>query len=481
MNIGHEHTGLSTSTKKASEPGIAQDAEKSRVAVTQDGADRGEQRKPFWQKAFPWVVKGTLAIMDQGLIAGSNFVIGILLARWLVPAEYGAYAVAFAVFLLLAMLYQSLMLEPVGVFGVSAYGDRVRGYIKTLVCLHGLTALPMVASLCIAAGIAWRFGQADGLAGGLLGLALSTPAVLLLWLARRVFYLQRSAAPAVGGASLYCALSLGALAVAYKLHVLSPMTAFLMMGLGALGGGAFLLLYLKVRLPRGQAAPTMRDSWQRHWRYGKWALGSAAMMWVPANIFYPLVSSFRGMTEAGELKALMNFATPMLQLYAALSLLLLPYATRVYSQSAHRGARRAALRITTLCIAGAIAYWGVLLLFHAAIFRVLYSGRYTEVEFLMPVVALASISGTAFFGPATILRAMETPKHVFAAVSVASCLSVVVGVPATKFLGVQGAVWGIAISESIAFIIALLMLRAKLREVPSYVPLLALSVADSAD
>ncbi len=437
--------------------------------------------KKVLQSAFPWVVKGTLAVTDQGLIAGSNFVIGILLARWLVPAEYGAYAVAFAVFLLLAMLYQSLMLEPVGVFGVSAYGDRVRGYIKTLLRLHALTAVPIVLSLSIAGAIAWRIGQAGGLAGGLFGLALSTPAVLLLWLARRVFYLQHSAAPAVVGAAVYCLLSLGALAVAYRLHVLSPMTAFLLMGLGAIGASFFLLLHLKLRLPQGKTAPTVRDSWQRHWRYGKWALGSAAMMWVPANIFYPLVSSFRGMAEAGELKALMNFAMPMLQLYGALSLLLLPYATRVNTQEGHRGVRTAALRITLLCVGGAVAYWAVLLVFRAAIFRVLYSGRYMEVEFLMPVVALASISGSAFFGPATILRAMETPKHVFAAVTVASCLSVIVGVPATKLLGVQGAMWGIAISESIAFIIALLLLRAKLREAPSAVSAMALSVADSAD
>jgi O-antigen/teichoic acid export membrane protein len=467
--------------KKANEPARVHDTEIFMGKINQETVGEPRHQDQVRQKALSWIIKGTLAVMDQGLIAGSNFVIGVLLARWLLPAEYGAYAVAFAVFLLLAMLYQALMLEPVGVFGVSAYGDRVRGYIKTLLRLHVLTAIPVVLSLSIASAIAARIGHAGELASGLLGLALSTPLVLLLWLARRVFYLQHSAAPAVVGAALYCLLSLSTLALAFKLHVLSPMTAFLLMGLGAIGASTFLLLYLKLHVPKGQAAPTMQDSWQRHWRYGKWALGSAAMMWVPANIFYPLVSSLRGMAEAGELKALMNFATPMLQLYGALSLLLLPYATRVNTREGHRGVRTAAMRITVLCIVGAVAYWAMLLVFHATVFRVLYSGRYTEVEFLMPVVALASISGSAFFGPATILRAMETPKHVFAAVSIASCLSVVVGVPATKLLGVQGAVWGIAISESIAFIIAVLLLRAKLRQTSSSVPALALSVADSAD
>src|SRR3954451_1960960 len=63
-------------------------------------------------KAGRWASKGGLAILDQGLISGSNFLIGILLARWLIPAEYGAFSLAFSVFLLLSYVYQSLLSEP---------------------------------------------------------------------------------------------------------------------------------------------------------------------------------------------------------------------------------------------------------------------------------------------------------------------------------------------------------------------------------
>ena len=33
-------------------------------------------------KLIPWAMKGGLALLDQGVFAGSNFVISILLARW---------------------------------------------------------------------------------------------------------------------------------------------------------------------------------------------------------------------------------------------------------------------------------------------------------------------------------------------------------------------------------------------------------------
>ena len=443
------------------------------------GAEAASAKVTLLQRAIPWIMKGTIAVMDQGLIAGSNFAIGILLARWLAPQQYGAYAVAFAVFLLFGMLYQSLLMEPVGVFGVSAYGDRLRGYLQSLVRLHMVIALPMVLALCLAAGISLWLGQGDGLPGALLGLALSTPFVLLFWLVRRAFYLHHSPAPAVLGAALYCALGLGGLYLAYRLHVLSPAAAFLCIGVGAIGAGAFLSNHLRLHLQKTGIPPSVREVWKRHWQYGKWALGSAAMMWVPANIFYPLVSSFKGLAQAGELKALMNFATPMLQFYGAIALLLLPHATRVHAQQSKAALRKAAVRITVLCVLSSAAYWAFLLVFQGKIFHVLYSGRYTEVQYLMPVVALASLSWSAFFGPATVLRAMEAPDQIFGAVALASCISALVGIPATKVFGVQGAVWAMAISETLAFLAVTVLLARKLRNDPNLTAAMVMPVAES--
>jgi O-antigen/teichoic acid export membrane protein len=425
-----------------------------------------------------WAMKGGLAFADQGLISGSNFVIGILLARWLSPEQYGAYAVAFAVFLLLTMLYQSLLMEPMAVFGASAYRDCIRGYVKALLRLHFATALLIFFFLSISAEVALKFGPRNGLPGALVGVALAGPLVLLLALTRQTFYLQLSPAPAACGALFYCALTLGGLCAAYRFHLLSPMSALLLMGLGALGASALLLTYRVLRLPSSISAPSLRNIWRRHWHYGRWALASAGLMWIPANIFYPLLSSLSGMVQAGELKALMNFATPMLQAYGALFALLLPYAARVHAREGSAGATAVMRRITLLSVSGAIAYWTLLLLFKGLAFRLLYSGRYNEVAYLLPIVALGSVSWSAFFGPAIALRAMESPASVFATVLVSSCVSLMIGVPATKALGIRGAVWSMALSEALAFVVALVLFRRKVRRSLDIAPIFpALSVS----
>src|SRR6266481_10036339 len=91
------------------------------AVVAESTVEGGQGGSHFRDKLVRWVTKGGLAILDQGLISGSNFLIGILLARWLVPAKYGAFSLAFSVFLLLSYVYHALLSEPQGVFSGSAY------------------------------------------------------------------------------------------------------------------------------------------------------------------------------------------------------------------------------------------------------------------------------------------------------------------------------------------------------------------------
>jgi O-antigen/teichoic acid export membrane protein len=415
------------------------------------------------QRLIPWALKGALAILDQGVVAGSNFAISILLARWLSPEQYGIYAVAFTVLLFLINFHQSLVLEPMMVFGSSIYHNCLRGYLKALLVLHAGISLAMVFGLCVSAAVASKFGQANGLPKALIGVAFAAPTLLLLWLAKRAFYLRLSPAPSAAAALLYCALTMGGLALVYRHNQLSPLAAFLLMGVGGLGTSILLLAYLGLRLSSTQNPPGFLDTWHRHWRYGRWSLGANAMMWIPINAFYPLLSSFSGMAQAGELKALMNFAAPMLQACAALHTLVLPYAAQVLREKGSAGVSVVVRRMTLLCVSCAVPYWVVLLLFQGPAFHILYSGRYGEVAHLLPIVALASVAGSAFFGPTIVLRSMESPALIFAAVSVSSGISISIGIPLTRAWGVGGAVVCIALSEVLAFVAAIVLVRRKTR------------------
>jgi len=424
----------------------------------------GINRKTIGQKLIPWAMKGGLALMDQGILSGSNFVISILLARWMSAEQYGIYAVAFAVFLFLLNFHQALLLEPMLVFGSSVYRSYLRGYLKALLSLHLCVSLLMIVGLVISAAVMSKLGQSPGLPAALVAVAFVGPAVLLFWLTKRVFYLRLSPAPSAASAVLYGGLVIGGLGIVYKYGLVSPSSALVLMGVAGLISSIVLLVYLGSRLQSTENDPSLRDTWNRHWRYGRWALGANAMMWIPVNIFYPLLSRFSGLAQAGELKALMNFASPMLQTCAALSSLMLPYTARVLEQRGGAGVNVALKRMTLLCVACAIPYWIVLLVFKGPAFHLLYSGRYMAVADLLPIVALVSVLGSAFFGPAIVLRSLESPASVFGAVTISSCIALLIGIPLTRSLGVAGALWGMAVSEGLAFAAAVVMVRRKARK-----------------
>ncbi|HTZ98140.1 MAG TPA: hypothetical protein VMB18_17185 [Terriglobales bacterium] len=413
-------------------------------------------------RLIPWLHKGGCAVLDQGLISGSNFALSVLLARWLVPEQYGAYAVAFGFFILVSLVYSALVLEPMAVFGGSSYRDRLRGYLNSVMRIHVVMSLLLVVIFGVSAFVVWKVTAGNGLAGAIAGVTIASPFILVFALARRTFYLELSPAKAAVGALVYCTITLTCLFLVYQKAWLSPFSAFLILGAGALATS----IYLFIRLYAELSATKMTDSvgyvWGRHWRYGSWALLSCVASWIPANIYYPLLSSFGTMAQSGQLKALMNFTLPVEQVKGALGLLFLPYAANVLEKQGRKSGGSLSRRMTLVAVGVAVAYWIVILATQKTAFHALYSGRYMEVAHLLPIVAIGSIAWCGSFGSAIALRAMEAPSSVFIAFGLSTVASTIVGIPAAKIWGLTGAIWGMNVSDLLSWMFLIWLLRRKM-------------------
>lgn len=415
-------------------------------------------------RRLPMMGKGSMAILDQGLISGSNFLIGILLARWLAPEQYGAYALTFSIFLLFSLLQQSLILEPQSVLGPADFAENLRGYLGALLWLQTGFASLMVLVLGVSAWIGRDMGWSAGLVGALAGVTIAVPCLLLFWLVRGACYVKVSPQIAVQGSLLYCLLVTSLLFVTYHRGLMSPFVAFLLMGLGALVTSAFLLIRLKPSLRLNKGRMKLSTVSRRHWVYGRWALASAVVTWLPWNVYYSVLSHYYGLEEAGALRAIMNLFLPLGQTLTALSLLLHPIVARKLRGQGRAGVLRQAPKIMCLYAAGAILYWAVVIPFRQPIFRFLYKGHYADVTFLLPWVALASIFWFAAYAPPITLRAVQAPSSVFIVYSAASILTVLIGIPATRAYGLRGAILGASLSSVMALAVGLHLVRTKEHE-----------------
>lgn len=417
------------------------------------------QRKGLLPDIRRWSSSGSLALLDQGLISGANFVVGILLARSLAPDEYGAYALAFEVFLFLTIVYAALILEPLSVFGPSVYRSSNREYLGILIRFHVVIAAVIFVGLGICACALEMLAPHGALALALIGVAIAAPCVLLFRLARRGFYVKLSPRQAAMGAGIYAVFVLGGLLTFYHYGLLSPLVAFLLMAGGAAVTAPVMLVRLGVSLRPRLVSSKAIEVIRRHWGYGRWALGSAVAIWFSAAIYYPLLVSLHGLAEAGALKALMNFTSPVGQAFAAMSLLSLPYAARVHHQNMSGNRRHLAAKLAVIYAGGTGLYWLIIVLFRQPIVHYLYAGKYLAITNLIPWVALGSVFRISATSQAVILRAMQSPWLVFIAYVASSVIGVVIGVPCTWAFGLRGSVYTLVISSAVALAVTSILVH----------------------
>src|SRR6266700_6055382 len=248
-----------------------------------------ERLRSIWLMGRKWMSRGLFAVIDQGLISGSNFALGVLLARWLGPTEYGVYALAFATFLLLSLVHHALLLEPMSVFGGSAYRSGLPRYLGLLLWIQVLIGSVSFSVLAGAAFVVRAAGVGSQFAPALLGIAFAAPAVLVLWFARRGLYLEYLSRFSAFGALIYAGVLFAALRILYRSWKVSALSAFIVMGAAALIASTFLLVRIRPQLRHMQFRTELTEVGRQHWRYGRWALASTFFIWVPWNLYYTVV------------------------------------------------------------------------------------------------------------------------------------------------------------------------------------------------
>ncbi|HEX9595967.1 MAG TPA: polysaccharide biosynthesis C-terminal domain-containing protein, partial [Anaerolineales bacterium] len=390
-----------------------------------------------------WGTKGGLALLDQGLFAGAHFLLNVLLARWLPPAEYGAFALAYSVFLLVASLHGAMLLEPMMIFGSGRYKTARKNYLW--IVLRGHWALTLPASLLLIA-LAFVVGRlyTPSVTYALLALGVVLPLLLLMWFTRRAFYIELLPGWSTAGSAVYFLLLLAATAWLFQAGRLTPVTAILAMGAASLLVAAMQVVRLR---PASHSLPggvTSKSAARDHWQYGRWALASAAAMWFPINIYYLALPAWAGMEGAGALKALMNLANPVLHSLIALGMLIVPLLVRHRDRGGIRLMQQTISRLAGLFLLGSAAYLAALWYFRVEILQLLYGGKYMEYSGApVLLVGLLPIAASLTLTLGSALRALERPDRLFWCYLASSGVALLLGLPLLAYFGLTGALAGL--------------------------------------
>jgi O-antigen/teichoic acid export membrane protein len=403
-----------------------------------------------------WGTRGGMAILDQGAYSGSNFILNILLARWLTQQDYGAFSVAFTVVLFLSGFHNAIQLEPMSVIGPSNYPEELDDYLYAQIRLNFILTIPIALLLALAGKILLWVGMIDSyLSLVLVAAGLALPFILFLWVVRRTFYVRQQSKGALFSSVAYAILLMGGLFLAHHFGRESSLAGFGLMGTASLLSSLITLFWWRGRFARGKAFIQMDKVMSSHWDFGKWALIAAALTVAASQIQILLTASMIDLEAAGAFRAMQNFVLPMVQTIAAVSIFGLPILSADFGRGDYASLSRKGLVITYSMTGLAVLYFIILWLLAVPLDQWLYGGKYNAYIWLIAPLGLMPIFTALATGYSVILRSIQKVQYYL----INGIASGIAGIVSSFFMikawGITGAVASLVLTFFISAVITI--------------------------
>ncbi len=405
------------------------------------------------QRIIRWTKKGSLAVIDQALFSGANFIVNILLARWLPPEEYGAFAVAMSIFYLLAGFHTAVITEPMMVFGAGKYKEHFKKYLGML--LWGHWAVSGLIALFLGISALFFIKRGSPMGEALLGLAIASPFLLLLWLTRRACYTNFKQGWSVVASGINLIATLIGIIVLWEAGILSTFTGIVMLGMSAGVCSFFLTSFnLRPQVAGYTANPTPGMVLGDHWGYGSWNFISVIAYWASGQILMLLIPIFLGLSASATIAAIWNLYRPVGLLIQSLGLVLLPIFSNWINGSIPIYIYRSRVLRLSALLGLVVAFYSLLLSINAEmIIDYLYSGKY-NLDGVM--IALFGISMAISVCTGILIVSLKAEGKVAKTTKIwlaTAATMTIIGIPLLLTYNLLGALYSLIVTNFLAFAI----------------------------
>lgn len=362
---------------------------------------------PF-ERLRKWGMKGGLAILDQGVFSGANFLLTILLARWLVPDQYGAYAIGFSALVFFLQLLFSFVLEPMAVLGPSSHGEDLSDYLSAQVRLYFIFIGVLGLIIAGAVFIYGLIGQNSLLSSVLVVLGLVLPFLLFPWLMRRIFYVLGKPEISLAGSIVYLLILLLLVISAKWVGVLTGASSVLIVASAGLLSGLFLVLFFKWNYVWGTKI-SVRDLLHENWTFGRWLVMSSVLVVAASQAQIYLAGNILGLEDAGIIYALQTLSQPMSLSITAVTALVTPSLAADFTRGDFFSFRKKVKFMTIILTSLAVLFELFLFFFRTPLEQVVFGGTFSSHVDLIPIWGLCPLIASLFSGMQYALQAAKRP------------------------------------------------------------------------
>jgi O-antigen/teichoic acid export membrane protein len=359
----------------------------------------------FGQRFRSLLGKGTLALLDQGVVSITSLLSMIVVGRASNLDDVGLYSLGLTLTVFIACAQESLIASPYALYGNRLQGQARLEFAGSLLLQAGLVAALAIGGLFLAGAVLATGVGPPGLAPVVWILAAVVPWVLLREFARRfaIAHIQLTTALVID--VTVSVLQLGGLLVLSSYGALTPEMAFLTLAAAcAVTGLAWLFLARKqfaVRL--GQ----VRADWSRSWAFGRWVFASQMMGLANSYALHWLLALWLGAEATGGLALCMSVANLANPFVLGVGNLLTPKAVQAYNDGGVPELRRVVAFAGWLMAAAMLAFCLLAFLVGGEAIHWLYRKYEPSFGMIVTLLALAQVARAVSLAPANGLGALE--------------------------------------------------------------------------
>ena len=411
-------------------------------------------------KVLTWIAsnkeKGWV-LTDQALVSGTNFFVGILLARFLGVELFGLFSLAWMVLFFSAGIQQAFLTAPL--FALTARQEDRSTWLGQLFFVQILFSIGTFFTVFAIAEITYYFKPSWNQAGVSIVMASLVAVYLFNDFTRRTLFVDHQPQKVISIDLFGYALQPVFICMLYFLDALTLYTA-----LASILTAQFIaLIYILIKIPFKIIRKGAGKTTVRLWKYSRFLLATALLQWSSANYIVLFAASILGPAAIGAIRVSQNLMGILNVLFLAMENLIPARSAEAFYQGGLLELGIYMRKITLQLAAPVLLFIAGIALFHEQIIAAIYGEAYLPYSYIL--LAFCGIYILVFLGTLLrfIIRTLEYNQLIFWSYVLTTVFSLIIGKLLAVNFGLSGVMIGIAGTQIISFISFIIFLKIKVK------------------
>lgn len=386
-----------------------------------------------------------IVLIDQGILSGSNFISGILIARFLGIELFGVYGFIYLIYLFCLGLQQAFFVMPLYSLGPAYPPDRKKEYLSSLQLIQTVFAI-LLSLICFLAltfipiNISQNIQELSGL------IALTNLFVLLQDFLRRLFLFQGFYKSLILLDSIAYIFQIVLLILMYFIDEFNLENCLKVICFSMLTS----VIYGFSKIKKSQyKLRVIRVTLIRHWIFSKWLLARAILTYSSGNFFIIAAGTLLGPVAIGAIKMGQNLHGLMNVVFLAIENHVPIVSANILQQNGREALYRYLKKMTLKSLLVCSSLGMTILIFSTWLISNLYGNEYQEYAYVVIWFAIINLLVCISMPFRFALRTLEKTQSLFFATALSALFGLLFAYPLIETYQMNGLLFGLIMSQFI--------------------------------